>query len=66
MKARWGIWDSKACRIWLNPELVKNPVTCLEYSIVHEIYTFWNLHTAIVSGNRWTGLCRNGNSIAMN
>ena len=37
MKTRWGTCNSKAHRIWLNLELAKKPVHCLEYIIVHEM-----------------------------
>ncbi len=37
MKTRWGTCNIKARRIWLNLELAKWPVRCLEYIIVHEI-----------------------------
>jgi len=35
MKTRWGSCNIKARRIWLNLELIKRPVYCLEYIIVH-------------------------------
>ncbi|MEE9513725.1 MAG: SprT family zinc-dependent metalloprotease [Anaerolineales bacterium] len=37
MKTRWGSCNIKARRIWLNLELIKQPVHCLEYIIVHEM-----------------------------
>ena len=37
MKTRWGTCNPEAGRIWLNLELVKKPVACLEYIIVHEM-----------------------------
>jgi len=37
MKTKWGTCNIKAQRIWLNLELVKKPVHCLEYIIVHEM-----------------------------
>jgi predicted metal-dependent hydrolase len=37
MKTRWGSCSVDARRIWLNLELVKKPVQCLEYLIVHEL-----------------------------
>lgn len=37
MKTRWGSCDVAMRRIWLNLELVKKPLPCLEYVIVHEL-----------------------------
>ncbi len=37
MKTRWGVCSPIARRIWLNLELAKKPVSCLEYVIVHEL-----------------------------
>ncbi len=37
MKTRWGSCNSGARRIWLNLELAKKPVMCLEYVLVHEM-----------------------------
>jgi hypothetical protein len=37
MKTKWGACNVKARRIWLNLELAKKPVQCLEYIIVHEL-----------------------------
>lgn len=37
MKTKWGSCNRRACRIWLNLELAKKPVHCLEYIIVHEM-----------------------------
>ena len=37
MKTRWGTCNIKAQRIWLNLELIKKPIHCLEYVIVHEM-----------------------------
>src|SRR6266536_6717560 len=37
MKTRWGTGNIKAHRIWLNLELTKKPVQCLEYIVVHEM-----------------------------
>lgn len=37
MKTRWGTCNIMAQRIWINLELVKRPIQCLEYIIVHEM-----------------------------
>ena len=37
MKTKWGTCNIQARRIWLNLELVKKPIHCLEYVIVHEL-----------------------------
>ena len=37
MKTRWGTCNREAGRIWLNSELAKKPVSCLEYVVVHEM-----------------------------
>ena len=37
MKTRWGTCNPRARRIWLNSELAKKPVSCLEYVVVHEM-----------------------------
>lgn len=37
MKTRWGTCNSAAGRIWLNLELAKKPLSCLEYILVHEM-----------------------------
>jgi len=37
MKTKWGSCNINARRIWLNLELAKTPVQCLEYVIVHEM-----------------------------
>jgi len=37
MKTRWGTCSIRAKRIWLNLELAKKPIECLEYVVVHEL-----------------------------
>lgn len=37
MKTRWGTCNTRDRRIWLNLELAKKPIHCLEYIVVHEI-----------------------------
>jgi Predicted metal-dependent hydrolase len=44
MKTRWGTCNIKARRIWLNLELIKKPLLCLEYIIVHEMVHLLERH----------------------
>jgi len=44
MKTRWGSCNAEAGRIWLNLELAKKPVSCLEYILVHEMVHFHERH----------------------
>lgn len=44
MKTKWGSCNSNDRRIWLNLELAKKPVQCLEYIIVHEIVHLMERH----------------------
>ena len=37
MRTKWGTCNIEAKRIWLNLELSKKPIYCLEYIIVHEL-----------------------------
>ncbi|MCH7400066.1 M48 family metallopeptidase [Belliella sp. DSM 107340] len=37
MKTKWGACNTDAKRIWLNLELAKKPLICLEYILVHEL-----------------------------
>ncbi len=37
MKTKWGTCNADARRIWLNLELAKKPIQCIEYIIVHEM-----------------------------
>lgn len=44
MKTKWGSCTRKANRIWLNLELAKKPVSCLEYILVHEMVHLLEQH----------------------
>jgi predicted metal-dependent hydrolase len=37
MKTMWGSCNAQARRIWINLELAKKPVACLEFIVVHEM-----------------------------
>jgi hypothetical protein len=37
MKTKWGTCNPVARRIWLNLELAKKPMECIEYIVVHEM-----------------------------
>lgn len=37
MKTKWGTCNREAKRIWLNLELAKKPLQCIEYIVVHEM-----------------------------
>lgn len=37
MKTKWGTCNSKDKRIWLNLELAKKPLHCIDYVFVHEL-----------------------------
>lgn len=37
MKTRWGSCNADARRVWVNLELAKKPLRCLEYILVHEM-----------------------------
>lgn len=55
MKTKWGSCNTTASRVWLNLELVKTPVQCLEYIVVHELVHLLERHhnerfTALMDG----------------
>lgn len=37
MKTRWGTCNIEKRRIWINLQLAKKPVECLEYVVIHEL-----------------------------
>ncbi|MCB0397282.1 MAG: M48 family metallopeptidase [Flavobacteriales bacterium] len=41
MRTKWGTCNEKDRRIWLNLELTKKPIACIEYIIVHELVHFF-------------------------
>ena len=55
MKTKWGACNIKARRIWLNLELAKKPIQCLEFIIMHEMVHLLERHhndhfTALLDG----------------
>lgn len=52
MKTKWGTCNIEVGRIWLNLELAKKPVQCLEYILVHELTHLLERH----HNERFTGL----------
>ena len=44
MRTKWGACNIEAKRIWLNLELAKKPLICLEYIIVHELVHLLERH----------------------
>jgi len=44
MKTKWGSCNVDARRVWLNLELAKKPVHCLEYIVVHELMHLLERH----------------------
>src|SRR5579863_5337875 len=44
MKTKWGSCNTEASRIWLNLELAKKPIQCLEYIVVHEMVHLLERH----------------------
>lgn len=44
MKTKWGSCTIDASRLWINLELVKKPVRCLEYIVVHELMHLLERH----------------------
>ena len=40
MTTRWGTCNPKSGKIWLNVQLAKKPLECLEYIILHELLHF--------------------------
>ena len=44
MKTKWGSCNITERRIWLNLELAKKPLECLEYVIVHELVHLHERH----------------------
>ena len=44
MKTKWGSCNTENKRIWLNLELAKKPVECLEFVLVHEMVHLMERH----------------------
>lgn len=63
MKTRWGTCNPEAKRIWINLELIKKPIECLEYIIVHEMIHFFEKNIIKNSKLIWISFCLNGKPI---
>lgn len=37
MKTRWGTYSTQTDKIWLNLQLAKKPIECVEYVVMHEL-----------------------------
>ncbi len=57
MKTKWGSCSIEARRIWLNLELAKKPLECLEYIVVHEMVHLLEPQGSLRS---WTASCPAG------
>jgi predicted metal-dependent hydrolase len=44
MKTKWGSCNPASRRVWINLELAKKPVQCLEYIVVHELVHLLERH----------------------
>ena len=44
MKTKWGTCNIEDKRIWINLELAKKPIQCLEYIVVHEMIHLLERH----------------------
>ena len=44
MKTKWGTCNIEEKRIWINLELAKKPIPCLEYIIIHEMIHLLERH----------------------
>ena len=44
MKTKWGTCNPEAHRLWFNLELMKKPIACIEYVIVHELVHLLERH----------------------
>jgi predicted metal-dependent hydrolase len=56
MRTKWGSCNIDARRVWLNLELAKKPVQCIEYILVHELLHLLERHhnerfTALMDAN---------------
>lgn len=51
MLTRWGTCNVKDKRVWINLQLAKKPVECLEYVVVHElVHLLEKNHTPVFVG----------------
>lgn len=51
MTTRWGTCNTRDKRIWINLQLAKKPIKCLEYVVVHElVHLLEASHNAVFKG----------------
>lgn len=51
MSTRWGTCNTRDKRIWINLQLAKRPLNCLEYVVVHElVHLLEGSHNAVFKG----------------
>lgn len=63
MKTKWGTCNADAKRIWINLELAKKPLRCLDYVIAHEMVHFFERNHNSNFVTRMDKLLRNWKSI---
>ena len=55
MKTKWGSCSPAAGHSWLNSELARTPLRCIEYIVVHELAHLLERQHGDRSWPSWTG-----------
>ena len=55
MKTKWGSCSPAAGHSWLNSELARTPLRCIEYIVVHELAHLLERQHGDRSWRSWTG-----------